>query len=65
MAGNLNLLLYLLLQVVALEKLSDQSGTPKAGQVFPAEFFLNALNLFIVSSQNDNVLFRQNRNVLF
>src|SRR5271157_156056 len=47
-ACNLNLLLYLLLQLVTLEKLSDQSSTPKAGQVLAREFFLNNLNLFIV-----------------
>ena len=41
---NLNLLLYLLLQVMALEKLSDQPGTAKASQVFPSEFFLNSFN---------------------
>jgi len=47
-AGNLNLLLYLLFQMVALEKLSDQSGSPKAGQVLAREFFLNIRNFFTV-----------------
>ena len=47
-ARNLNLPLYLLLQVVAFEKPSDQSGTPKAGHILAREFFLNGLNFFRV-----------------
>ncbi|MBM4330169.1 MAG: hypothetical protein FJ117_02905 [Deltaproteobacteria bacterium] len=46
---DLNSLLNLLLDMLALKKSPDQSRSPKAGQIFPCKFFGNGLYFLIVN----------------